>query len=85
MGCLIIEFLLLIEATLIGIFSFCSPLFSLLQALINPSIVDGDLDTVNDAVLYLLTIFRAIKKAEDAVDAHRTPVSIVLFRCVSLS
>lgn len=51
---------------------FC-PFFSLLQALLNPSIVDGDMDLVNDAVLYLLTIFRAIKKAEDAVDAHRTP------------
>ncbi|KAL9449811.1 hypothetical protein AB3S75_011691 [Citrus x aurantiifolia] len=51
---------------------FC-PLFSLLQTLLNPSIVDGDMGLVNDAVLYLLTIFRAIKKAEDAVDAHRTP------------
>ncbi|KAJ4700670.1 sister chromatid cohesion protein PDS5-like A isoform X1 [Melia azedarach] len=51
---------------------FC-PLFSFLQALVNASIVDGDMDLVNDAVLYLLSIFRAIKRAEDAVDAHRTP------------
>ncbi|KDO80662.1 hypothetical protein CISIN_1g035990mg, partial [Citrus sinensis] len=35
---------------------FC-PLFSLLQTLLNPSIVDGDMGLVNDAVLYLLTIF----------------------------
>lgn len=71
--------------TLTGKFPFCSPLFSLLQTLLNPSIVDGDMGLVNDAVLYLLTIFCAIKKAEDAVDAHRTPVSIEPFRCLFLS
>lgn len=63
---------------LLGIFPSCSPLFSFLQALVNASIVDGDMDLVNDAVLYLLSIFRAIKRAEDAVDAHRTPVRIML-------
>ncbi|XP_059435125.1 sister chromatid cohesion protein PDS5 homolog B isoform X2 [Corylus avellana] len=50
---------------------FCSPLFHLLEALV--SVVDGDRDLVNDARLLLLSIFRAIKKAEDAVDAQNTP------------
>ncbi|MED6112773.1 hypothetical protein PIB30_064706 [Stylosanthes scabra] len=47
---------------------FCSPLFFVLQAFTNASIVDGDLDVVNDAVLHLFSIFRAIRKAEDAID-----------------
>ncbi|KAJ0024548.1 hypothetical protein Pint_08187 [Pistacia integerrima] len=51
---------------------FC-PLFSILKALVNASIVDGDTDLVKDAILYLLCIFRAIKKAKDAVDAQKTP------------
>ncbi|MED6211114.1 hypothetical protein PIB30_070449 [Stylosanthes scabra] len=46
---------------------FCSPLFFVLQAFTNASIVDGDLDVVNDAVLHLFSIFRAIRKAEDAI------------------
>lgn len=53
---------------------FCSPLFFVLQALVDVSIVDGDLDLVNEAVLYLSSIFRAIRKAEDAVDAQMTTV-----------
>ncbi|XP_021284773.1 sister chromatid cohesion protein PDS5 homolog A isoform X2 [Herrania umbratica] len=52
---------------------FCSPLLSFLHASINSSVVDGDLDLVNDAALYLKYIFRAIKRAKDAVDAQRTP------------
>ncbi|KAK7275658.1 hypothetical protein RIF29_16778 [Crotalaria pallida] len=50
----------------------CSPLFFVLQAFVDASIVDGDLDLVNGAVLYLFSIFRAIRKAEDAVDAQMT-------------
>lgn len=53
---------------------FCSPLFFVLQALVDVSIVDGDLDLVNDAVLYLFSIFRAIRIAEDAIDAQMTTV-----------
>ncbi|XP_062146859.1 sister chromatid cohesion protein PDS5 homolog B isoform X2 [Alnus glutinosa] len=52
---------------------FCSPLFHLLEALVSITIVDGDRDLVNDAHLLLLSIFRAIKKAEDVVDAQNTP------------
>ncbi|KAG7980769.1 hypothetical protein I3843_05G200200 [Carya illinoinensis] len=52
---------------------FCSPLFNLLEALVNATIVDGDMDLVNDALLLLLSIFRAVKKAEDAADAQNTP------------
>lgn len=55
----------------------CSPLFWALQALVNASIVNGDTGLINEAALYLLSIFRAIKKTEDAVDAHQTPVSIL--------
>ncbi|KAK9993628.1 hypothetical protein SO802_023331 [Lithocarpus litseifolius] len=52
---------------------FCSPLLNLLEALVNATVVDGDMDLVNDALLLLLSIFRAIKKAEDVVDARNTP------------
>ncbi|XP_075648967.1 sister chromatid cohesion protein PDS5 homolog B isoform X1 [Castanea sativa] len=52
---------------------FCSPLFNLLEALVDATVVDGDMDLVNDALLLLLSIFRAIKKAEDVVDARNTP------------
>lgn len=54
----------------------CSPLFCILQALLDASNVDGDLDVVKDAVLYLLCVFRAIKRAEDAVDVEKTPVRV---------
>ncbi|KAL2317798.1 hypothetical protein Fmac_031674 [Flemingia macrophylla] len=50
----------------------CSPLFLTLQALIDVKIVDGDLDIVNDAVLHVFSIFRAIRNVEDAVDAQMT-------------
>lgn len=46
----------------------------MLQAFVDVSIVDGDLDLVNGAVLYLFSIFRAIRKAEDAVDVQMTNV-----------
>ncbi|XP_021806603.1 sister chromatid cohesion protein PDS5 homolog A isoform X3 [Prunus avium] len=52
---------------------FCSPLFVLLQALINASNADGALDIVKDSVLYLICIFRAIKRSEDVIDVERTP------------
>ncbi|XP_054798442.1 sister chromatid cohesion protein PDS5 homolog B isoform X2 [Prosopis cineraria] len=51
----------------------CSPLYIFMQALVNSSIVDGDQDLVNDAVLYLFSILRAIRKAEDAVNVQMTP------------
>ncbi|KAK7301359.1 hypothetical protein RJT34_12222 [Clitoria ternatea] len=50
----------------------CSPLFFVLQALVDVSMVDGDQDLVNDAYLHLYSIFRAITKAEDAVDVQMT-------------
>ncbi|XP_061341944.1 sister chromatid cohesion protein PDS5 homolog B [Gastrolobium bilobum] len=50
----------------------CSPLFFVLQALLDASIVDGDLDLVNDAVVHLFSIFRAIRKVEDAFDVQMT-------------
>ncbi|XP_027368350.1 sister chromatid cohesion protein PDS5 homolog A [Abrus precatorius] len=49
----------------------CSPLFFILRALIDDSIV-GDLNLVNDAVSHLFSIFRAIRKVEDAVDVQMT-------------
>ncbi|XP_050886005.1 sister chromatid cohesion protein PDS5 homolog B isoform X2 [Lathyrus oleraceus] len=52
--------------------NLCSPLFFLLQALVDISNVDGDLELINDAVLSLFSIFQALKKAEDSVDAQTT-------------
>ncbi|KAG4958917.1 hypothetical protein JHK87_035550 [Glycine soja] len=51
----------------------CSPLFFILQALVDISIVEGAQDIVNDAVLHVISIFRAIRKVEDAIDAQITP------------
>ncbi|XP_062078396.1 sister chromatid cohesion protein PDS5 homolog B isoform X2 [Humulus lupulus] len=51
---------------------FCSPLFSVLQALLSAINFDNDLGVVNDTVLYLLWIFRAIKRADDAVNIKNT-------------
>lgn len=53
---------------------FCSPLFFSLQALVDISIVDGDLDLVNYAVICIFSIFQAIRKTEDAVDSKMTTV-----------
>jgi len=55
-------------------FPLCSPLFFILQALVDISIVEGAQDIVNDAVLHVISIFRAIRKVEDAIDAQITPV-----------
>ncbi|EEF48385.1 androgen induced inhibitor of proliferation (as3) / pds5, putative [Ricinus communis] len=55
---------------------FCRPLFLVVQALLSANIANGDADLVNDAVMYLLSIFRAIKRAEDALDATKTPASL---------
>ncbi|XP_052189555.1 sister chromatid cohesion protein PDS5 homolog B isoform X2 [Diospyros lotus] len=52
---------------------FLSPLVFTLQALVNSSSVDGDMDFVNGAVSCLRSIFYAIMRAEDAVDVHKTP------------
>lgn len=64
----------------------CSPLFSVMQALVNSSIVDGNLDLINDAVLYLYSILRAIRKTEDAVDVQMTAVNYfhIFFFCYFL-
>lgn len=55
--------------------SFCSPLLFIMQALVNVSFVDGDAKHVNNVVSNLKGIFNAIKCAEDAINAHVTPVS----------
>lgn len=51
---------------------FCSPLLLTLQALVNTNFVDGD-KHVNNAVSNLKSIFNAIKRADDAVNAQATP------------
>lgn len=51
---------------------FCRPLIFLLKALMNTSFVNGDMGLVNDTFSYLVSIFRAVKRAEDAVDAQTT-------------
>lgn len=56
--------------------SFCSPLFVLLRDLVNTSNGDGALGILKDSVLNLICIFRAIKKAEDAIDVQKTYVRI---------
>ncbi|XAR55569.1 hypothetical protein NMG60_11035678 [Bertholletia excelsa] len=52
---------------------FLRPLVFTLQALLDASFVGGDVDTVNTTISCLRGIFLAIKKTEDAVDAHITP------------
>ncbi|XP_043700993.1 sister chromatid cohesion protein PDS5 homolog A isoform X2 [Telopea speciosissima] len=52
---------------------FCSPLFVMLQTLVNASFIDGSKNVVNDTVSYINTIFQVVKKAEDAVDVSKTP------------
>lgn len=44
----------------------------------NTSFVNGDMGLVNDTFSYLVNIFRAVKRAEDAVDAQTTHVSFLL-------
>jgi len=52
----------------------CSPLFFLLQALVDISNADGHRELVKDAVLYIFSIFQAIRKVEDSVDEQTTSV-----------
>ncbi|XP_030527999.1 sister chromatid cohesion protein PDS5 homolog B isoform X3 [Rhodamnia argentea] len=52
---------------------FCSPLFHLIQALVNPENFNGDLVLIADTFSQLFSIFKGIRKAEDAVDAHKSP------------
>lgn len=68
----------------------CSPLFFLLQALVDISNADSHRELVNDAVSYIFSIFQAIRKAEDSVDAQTTSklhklVEIGLFTLNALS
>ncbi|KAJ8762889.1 hypothetical protein K2173_023018 [Erythroxylum novogranatense] len=51
----------------------CSPLFQVIRALLDPNMVNGNVDLINDTALYLLSIFRAVKRADDALDCQRTP------------
>ncbi|TYH89080.1 hypothetical protein ES332_D01G234300v1 [Gossypium tomentosum] len=55
---------------------FCSPLLFFLHTSISSNNVDDDMDIVNVAAFYLYYIFRAIKRAKDAVDVQRTPKGI---------
>lgn len=62
----------------------CSPLFFMLLSLVNDKLLSGDKDLADDIVSSLLCIFRAIKKAEDAVDTSITYVSTLAFIDLSL-
>ncbi|XP_075075377.1 sister chromatid cohesion protein PDS5 homolog B isoform X6 [Nicotiana tabacum] len=57
--------------------NFCVQFFSL-QALVDFNCSDGTVDLISKAISYLRSIFHAIKKAEDAVDAQITPKLHVL-------
>ncbi|PHU14611.1 hypothetical protein BC332_15816 [Capsicum chinense] len=50
----------------------CAQFFSL-RALVDLNFSDGTVDLINKAFSYLRSIFHAIKKAEDAIDAQITP------------
>ncbi|KAK4429654.1 Sister chromatid cohesion protein pds5 [Sesamum alatum] len=56
-----------------------SPLFVTVQALVNEKLLDGNLHLVSNAASFLRSIFNAIKRAEDAVDARMTPVNAYSF------
>ncbi|KAL0360238.1 UNVERIFIED_CONTAM: hypothetical protein Sradi_3708300, partial [Sesamum radiatum] len=58
---------------------FLSPLFVTVQALVNEKLFEGNLHLVSNAASFLRSIFNAIKKAEDAVDARMTPVNAYAF------
>ncbi|KAI3767597.1 hypothetical protein L2E82_17844 [Cichorium intybus] len=53
--------------------SFFSPIVFSLEALLNPSFVDGDVDRIGKVVSDLHNIFNAIKRTVDAVDVQKTP------------
>ncbi|XP_019257336.1 PREDICTED: sister chromatid cohesion protein PDS5 homolog A isoform X3 [Nicotiana attenuata] len=57
---------------------FFSPLVFSLQVLVDFNCSDGTVDLISKAISYLRSIFHAIKKAEDAVDAQITPKLHVL-------
>ncbi|GMH17169.1 hypothetical protein Nepgr_019010 [Nepenthes gracilis] len=57
---------------------FFRPFASVLHALVNAEFVDGDIDLIKTTFLYLRSIFRAVKLAEDAVDSQKTPKLHVL-------
>ncbi|KAH6832801.1 hypothetical protein C2S53_006048 [Perilla frutescens var. hirtella] len=52
---------------------FMSPLFITVQSLVNGNLVDHNLHLKSYASLYLRSIFNALKKVEDAVNAQMTP------------
>lgn len=56
---------------------FCSPIVFTLEALLNPSFVDGDMNRIGKVVSDLHNTFNAIKRAEDALDVHKTSVSFL--------
>ncbi|XP_019093838.1 PREDICTED: sister chromatid cohesion protein PDS5 homolog A-like isoform X1 [Camelina sativa] len=49
---------------------FCGPLFSVLQVLLS---IKNNGYTIKETAPFLFCIFRAIKRAEDAVDSRKTP------------
>ncbi|OAP12779.1 hypothetical protein AXX17_AT1G72170 [Arabidopsis thaliana] len=49
---------------------FCGPLFSVLQVLLS---INNNGFTIKETAPFLFCIFRAIKRAEDAVDSRKTP------------
>ncbi|XP_033513632.1 sister chromatid cohesion protein PDS5 homolog B isoform X8 [Nicotiana tomentosiformis] len=57
---------------------FFSPLVFSLQALVDCYCSDGTADLISKSISYLRSIFHAIKKTEDAVDAQITPKLHVL-------
>lgn len=58
---------------LFSLISFGSPLFSVLQVFLS---INNNGFTIKETTPFLFCIFRAIKRAEDAVDSRKTPVSV---------
>ncbi|KAK1422159.1 hypothetical protein QVD17_25081 [Tagetes erecta] len=52
--------------------SFFSPISFTIDALLNPSFVDGDMNRIHSVASDLRNIFNAIKRAEDALDIEKT-------------
>ncbi|KAL9252320.1 Sister chromatid cohesion protein PDS5 homolog B-like protein [Drosera capensis] len=52
---------------------FFRPLACILHSLLTADYVDGDRDFVRKTFLYLVCVFRAVKRAEDAIDPQKTP------------
>ncbi|KAI3777313.1 hypothetical protein L1987_47113 [Smallanthus sonchifolius] len=55
--------------------SFFSPIAFTMDALLNSSFVDGDMNRIHSVASDLHNIFNAIKRAEDAVDVEKTSCS----------